>query len=80
MPILGLKTVVKKGATIGANATIICGITIGEFAFIGAGAVVIADVEPYAIVAGNPARAIGKRRCEPSYQLHWRPWLSTDIC
>ena len=52
-------TIVKKGATIGANATIVCGITIGEFAFIGAGAVVTKDVEPFALMVGNPARKIG---------------------
>jgi len=53
------KTLVKKGATIGANATILCGITIGEFAFIGAGAVVTKDVKSYALVIGNPARQTG---------------------
>lgn len=53
------KTVVKKGATIGANATIICGVTIGEYAMIGAGAVVTKDVKPYALLVGNPARQIG---------------------
>jgi UDP-2-acetamido-3-amino-2,3-dideoxy-glucuronate N-acetyltransferase len=53
------KTWVKKGATIGANATIICGITIGEYAFIGAGTVVNRDVKPYSLVVGNPARHIG---------------------
>lgn len=53
------KTLVKRGASIGANATIVCGITIGEYAFIGAGAVVIRDVAPYALVVGNPSRQIG---------------------
>jgi UDP-2-acetamido-3-amino-2,3-dideoxy-glucuronate N-acetyltransferase len=53
------KTLVKKGATLGANCTIVCGITIGEFAFIGAGAVVNRDVKPYALMAGVPARQIG---------------------
>ena len=53
------KTLVKRGASIGANVTIICGITIGEFAFIGAGAVVNRDVKPYSLVVGNPARHIG---------------------
>ena len=52
-------TLVKKGATLGANCTIICGLTIGEFAFIGAGAVVTKDVPPYALFAGVPARQIG---------------------
>lgn len=54
-----LKTIVGKGATIGANATIICGHTIGNYSFIGAGAVVTKDVEPYALVVGNPAKRIG---------------------
>lgn len=54
-----LKTVVKKGASIGANATIVCGNTIGEFAFIGAGAVVTKDVAPFALVVGNPAKQTG---------------------
>jgi UDP-2-acetamido-3-amino-2,3-dideoxy-glucuronate N-acetyltransferase len=53
------KTNVGKGATIGANATIVCGHNIGEFAFIGAGAVVTKDVPPYALVVGNPSRQIG---------------------
>ena len=54
-----LKTVVKKGATIGANATVVCGHDIGEYAFIGAGAVVTKDVPPYALVVGNPSKQIG---------------------
>lgn len=53
------KTLVKKGATIGANATIVCGHTIGRYAFIGAGAVVTKDIPDYALVVGNPARQIG---------------------
>ncbi|PLW94809.1 MAG: N-acetyltransferase [Marinilabiliales bacterium] len=53
------KTVVKKGASIGANATIVCGNDIGEYAFIGAGAVITKEVLPYALVVGNPARQIG---------------------
>ena len=52
-------TLVKRGTTIGANATIVCGITIGEYALIGAGAVVTRDVKPYALMVGNPARRIG---------------------
>lgn len=53
------RTLVKKGASIGANATIVCGHDIGEYAFIGAGAVVTKEVKPYALVVGNPARQIG---------------------
>jgi UDP-2-acetamido-3-amino-2,3-dideoxy-glucuronate N-acetyltransferase len=53
------KTIVKKGASIGANATIVCGHDIGEYAFIGAGAVVTKTVPPFALVVGNPARQIG---------------------
>ena len=53
------KTLVKRGASIGANATIICGITIGEYAFVGAGSVVNKDVKPFSLVIGNPARHIG---------------------
>ncbi len=53
------KTIVKKGASIGANATIVCGNNIGEFAFIGAGAVITKEVKPYALVVGNPAKQIG---------------------
>jgi UDP-2-acetamido-3-amino-2,3-dideoxy-glucuronate N-acetyltransferase len=53
------KTTVKRGASIGANATIVCGHDIGEFAFIGAGAVVTKNVLPYALLVGNPARQIG---------------------
>ncbi len=54
-----LKTRVRRGATIGANATVVCGHEIGEFAFIGAGAVVTKDVPAYALVMGNPARQTG---------------------
>ena len=54
-----LKTIVKKGASIGANATIVCGHDIGEYAFIGAGAVVTKTVPAYALMVGNPARQLG---------------------
>ncbi len=54
-----MKTVVKKGASIGANATIVCGNDIGKFAFIGAGAVVTKEILDYALVVGNPSRQIG---------------------
>ena len=53
------RTLVKRGASIGANATIVCGATLGEYAFIGAGAVVTKDVPAYAMMAGVPARRIG---------------------
>jgi acetyltransferase-like isoleucine patch superfamily enzyme len=52
-------TQVKSGASIGANATIVCGITIGEYAMVAAGSVVTKDVEPYSLVMGNPARHVG---------------------
>ena len=52
-------TLVRKGATLGANCTIVCGVEIGEYAFIGAGAVITKDVSPYALMAGVPARQIG---------------------
>jgi len=54
-----VKTIVRKGASIGANATIVCGYDIGKFSFIGAGAVVTKEVLPYALVVGNPARQVG---------------------
>lgn len=54
-----VKTLVRKGATIGANATIVCGHEIGQFAFIGAGSVITKEVKPYALMVGNPARQIG---------------------
>ncbi len=53
------KTIVRKGATIGANATIVCGHPIGKYAFIGAGTVVTKEIKPYALVVGNPSKQIG---------------------
>jgi len=53
------KTLIKKGATLGSNVTILCGITVGEYAFVGAGAVVTKDVPAYALVLGNPAQIKG---------------------
>ena len=53
------KTLVRRGATLGANCTIVCGVTVGEYAFIGAGAVITRDVPSYALMAGVPARQIG---------------------
>lgn len=54
-----LTTLVKKGASLGANCTIVCGVTIGEYAFVGAGAVVTKDVRPFSLMVGVPARQIG---------------------
>lgn len=65
-----LKTLVKKGATIGANATIVCGNPIGQYAFIGAGAVITKEVKDYELVVGNPARHIGWMS-EFGHRLHF---------
>jgi UDP-2-acetamido-3-amino-2,3-dideoxy-glucuronate N-acetyltransferase len=54
------KTLVKRGASLGANCTIICGIVIGEYSMVAAGSVVTKDVPPYSLVVGNPARVMGK--------------------
>ncbi len=62
------KTLVKRGASIGANATIRCGITIGEYAMVGAGSVVTKDVPPHMLVAGNPAQKVGWV-CECGFKL-----------
>ena len=64
------KTIVKKGATIGANATIICGHDIGEYAFVGAGAVVTKNIPAYALIVGNPAKQIGWMS-EYGHRLHF---------
>ncbi len=64
------RTTINKGATIGANATILCGISIGEYAFIGAGAVVTKSVAAYALVTGNPARQTGWMS-EQGYKLNF---------
>ena len=63
------RTLVKRGSSIGANATIICGVTLGEYAFIGAGAVVTADVPPYGLMVGVPARRVGWM-CQCGERLH----------
>lgn len=63
------KTLVKRGASIGANATIVCGVTLGRYSFIGAGAVVTADVSAYALMVGVPARRVGWM-CECGERLH----------
>src|SRR6184192_3544080 len=63
------RTIVKRGGSIGANATIICGVTLGEYAFIGAGAVVTADVPAYGLMVGVPARRVGWM-CQCGERLH----------
>jgi len=65
-----MSTIVGKGASIGANATVVCGNNIGKYAFIGAGAVVIREVKPYALVVGNPARQVGWMS-EYGHRLHF---------
>ena len=65
-----VKTLVGRGASIGANATIICGNSLGEFCFIGAGAVVTKDVPPYALVVGNPGKQVGWMS-EYGHRLHF---------
>lgn len=73
------KTIVKKGATIGANATIICGNNIGKYALVGAGAVVTEDIPDYAIVLGNPAR-ISNWTCECGLKLEFNDDLAECEC
>ncbi|HKG32183.1 MAG TPA: acyltransferase [Gemmatimonadales bacterium] len=65
------RTLVRRGASIGANATILCGITLGEYSFIGAGAVVRSDVPPFAIMVGVPARRVGWM-CRCGVRLQFR--------
>ena len=62
-------TLVRRGSSIGANATIVCGVTLGEYAFIGAGAVVTSDVPPYGLMVGVPARRVGWM-CQCGERLH----------
>ncbi len=64
------KTLIQQGASIGANATIVCGVVIGKYALIGAGTVVIRDIPDYAIAVGNPARIIGYT-CKCGNKLEW---------
>ena len=63
------RTLVKRGGTIGANATVVCGVTLGEFAFIGTGAVVTSDVPAYGLMVGVPARRVGWM-CQCGERLH----------
>src|SRR5215210_1712498 len=65
------QTLVRRGSSIGANATIVCGVTLGEYSFIGAGAVVRSDVPAYALVVGVPARQVGWM-CQCGVRLHLR--------
>jgi UDP-2-acetamido-3-amino-2,3-dideoxy-glucuronate N-acetyltransferase len=71
------RTVVGRGASIGANATIVCGVTLGAYAFVGAGAVVSRDVQPYALVVGVPARRVGWV-CQCGERLPDAGWRPTD--
>jgi len=72
------RTLVKRGATIGANATVVCGHTIGRFAFIGAGSVITRDVPDYALVVGNPGRIVGWM-CECGAKLSSREISSAAL-
>jgi len=74
-----LPTVVKRGATIGANATVVCGNTIGRYAFIGAGSVVTKDIPDYAVAYGNPARVDGWM-CECGEELNFTPEYAIATC
>ncbi len=67
-----LKTLVKKGASVGTNATIVAGVTIGEYSIVGAGAVVTKDVPPYSIVAGNPAKILKQFSSKEEMESYFR--------
>ncbi|MGI8402163.1 MAG: acyltransferase [Gemmatimonadaceae bacterium] len=73
------KTLVGKGATIGANATIVCGVTLGEYAFVGAGSVITRNIPAYALVVGVPARRIGWM-CQCGERLSERDPSSCKVC
>jgi UDP-2-acetamido-3-amino-2,3-dideoxy-glucuronate N-acetyltransferase len=74
-----LPTKVCRGASVGANATIVCGVTLGRYCFVGAGAVVTRDVAPYALVVGAPAKAIGYV-CRCGERLHGTGLTSCSDC
>ena len=70
-------THVKRGATLGANCTVVCGVTIGEYAFVGAGSVITKDVPPYALMVGVPARCIGWMN-EQGERVETQPTIPTE--
>jgi UDP-2-acetamido-3-amino-2,3-dideoxy-glucuronate N-acetyltransferase len=72
-------THVRRGASIGANATVVCGVTLGEYSFIGAGAVVTRDVPAYALIVGNPGRRRGWM-CSCGETLHGTGRVTCDVC
>ena len=72
----GGDVVIGDRVWIGYRAIVLPGVTIGDGAVVGSGAVVTTDVDPHTIVAGNPAKVIGQRPKELTYELHYRPWLS----
>lgn len=71
-----LTTVVKKGVSIGANATIVCGNTIGEYAFLGAGTVVVKEVLPYSLIIGVPGKCVGYM-CKCGFRLQFKKSIAT---
>jgi UDP-2-acetamido-3-amino-2,3-dideoxy-glucuronate N-acetyltransferase len=73
------ETMVRKGATLGANCTIVCGVTIGEYGFVGAGSVINRDVKPYALMVGVPARRIGWM-CECGVRLEGAGAVACTAC
>jgi acetyltransferase-like isoleucine patch superfamily enzyme len=77
--VVALPVTIHNHVWIGARAIICPGVTLGEGAVVGAGAVVTRDVAAWTIVAGNPARRIGDRPQDIAYRTHYRPWFDTDI-